>query len=206
MRTQIALQTSYKIASLWNEACKETDAYYKKEGHGGADLENQEEDYLYLLEVKPIEEINVFRVPRSKLPVHIISMAKIALKQTWLDYQQFSHQSNELWGLYGRPEGAWREYFIKWGIQEALYEALTWRRYLFDIDSITEDTDDLTRAYNHEKAPAGKALLAYAGMFQKSNFHFDKNKLREFWKWWLAEAIPEAWKIENTKLLEPTQV
>lgn len=197
VRTRTALLTAYKIASLWDEACKEADVWHENQGLKGTEIENEEEQYLYLFETRPIEEIHVFRVPRTKRPTHIISMAKIALKQTWLDYQQFSYQSNELWGLYGRPEGMWREYFIKWGIQEALYEALAWRTYLFDIDSITKSTDELTRAYNHEKAPAGKALLAYAGVFQKSNFHFDKNKLREFWRWWLSETIPIAWNIEN---------
>lgn len=51
---------------------------------------------------------------------------------------------------------------------------------------------------------AGCAALAYAAG-DESVSSYDPQKLEEFWKWWLLEAIPKAWELAETSSKQSTE-
>jgi hypothetical protein len=111
-------------------------------------------------------------------------MAELALKSEVHDFAAFRHEANEWWVIYGRPEQMEREFFIKWAAQNALYEAIGWINYNSD-------------------PPAQNALYAFAGIFEGQGADnrtctLDASKEREFWIWWLTEAIPQAAAAEGS--------
>jgi len=178
-RAHIALATARKVAPLWDIACQESEVFFKQQDwQDKHEDQHQEEIYLRRRKTEPIENISVYEVPRAFVPSHILEMAESALTGNIQNYDAFQHEANEWWQIYGRPEHMEREYFIKWATQDALYETIGW---------VT---------YNHEP-PAENALYAFAGVFEGAGFNdrrciMDKNKEREFWLWWLSEAIPQS--------------
>lgn len=110
-------------------------------------------------------------------------MAELALAGRIYDYIAFCHAANEWWQIYPRPEKMEWEFYIKWAAQEALYAALGWLRH-------------------DPEPPAEHASIAFAGTFEGKTFQtrrciMDKEKQREFWIWWLSEAIPHALSKAN---------
>ncbi len=51
---------------------------------------------------------------------------------------------------------------------------------------------------------AGCAALAYAATNENVS-SYDPQKLEEFWKWWLLEAIPKAWELAETLPSQSTE-
>lgn len=45
---------------------------------------------------------------------------------------------------------------------------------------------------------ASEAVKAYTCVSDDSTTYFDPAKRVEFWKWWLTEAIPQAWQLAQT--------
>jgi len=178
-RAHIALTTARKVALLWDVACQASELFFKQQDwQDKYEDQRQEEIYLRRRKSEPIENISVYEVPRAFVPSHILEMAESALTRNLQDYRAFRHEANEWWQIYGRPEQMEREFFIKWAAQDALYETIGWIKY------------------NHEP-PAENALYAFAGIFEGKDFDdrrciIDKNKQREFWLWWLSEAIPQS--------------
>ena len=175
MRARVALVTGKKVAVLWPQACRETDANLRE-------WQNEEhvcrEEYLNEREKTPIERISIRTVPREFLPFHILNMAEMALRLAVSNWSAFRIEANECWELYGRPEMMERECFIKCAAQDALYEALGWINF-------------------NPGPPAENAILAFAGIFEGNDFDsrrgwLDEKKQHEFWVWWLSKAIPDA--------------
>jgi hypothetical protein len=189
VRTRIALVTAQKVLPLWQAACRETDANFADETGREAEEERkrEEENYANQRAHKHIAEISVYDVPRAVRPAHIMEMADIAFRGRADHYDALVYEANEWWQIYGRPEGMERECFIKEAAQEALYEALGWYDY----------SNERELAIRHPYVPGGFALLAFAGIFDQERFRFDCEKRREFWRWWLGEAIPRAWSSEK---------
>jgi hypothetical protein len=197
VRTRIALFTARKVIPLWEAACRETDANFANET-GREDEEKELEDaYAKEGAQKHIEAISVYDVPRACCPAHIMEMAEMAFRGDIEDYDAFTDNANEWWQIYGRPEGMERECFIKWAAQDALYEALGWNDYSLGLRYHVYAEDERVLAAYHPSAPGGYGLLAFAGIFDHERFRFDCEKRREFWRWWLGEAIPRAWNSER---------
>ena len=178
-RAQIALTTARKVALLWDVACQESELFFKQQDWQDRHEDQlQEENYLHRRKSEPIENISVYEVPRAFVPSHILEMSESALAGNIQNYRAFRHEANEWWQIYGHPELMEREFFIKWAVQDALYETIGWIKY------------------NHEP-PAENALYAFAGIFEGKDFDdrrciMDKKKEHEFWLWWLSEAIPQS--------------
>lgn len=185
VRAQIALSTARKVMPLWEIACKETDTTFTEQDWKDAEEDQRKEKgYLERLSLETIETFCVYRdIPRRYVPSHLMQMAELALAQTMKDIDIFTAQAGEWWQIYPRPEDCEREFFIKWAVQEALYEALAWRDHW-------------------QQAPAQDAVRAYAGIFSGERFYYTRElewdyfKRSEFWRWWLTEAIPSAWELE----------
>jgi hypothetical protein len=182
IRAHIELITAQKVEPLWQTACSETEKYVRDD-RDPSEIQQQEEIYLAQRKQKHIEHISVYDVPRVFTPSHILEMAELALAGKIYDYNAFCHASNEWWQIYPRPEQMEREFYIKWAAQEALYAAIGWLRY-------------------DPEPPAEYASLAFAGTFEGESFNdrrciMDKNREREFWLWWLSEAIPQAHSKDN---------
>ncbi len=179
IRANIALITARKVALLWENACQESESYFKEQDWQDKHKDqDQEEVYRRRSKNQPIEEISVYEVPRAFIPFHILDMAEIALTGKIQNQRAFLRQANEWWQIYGHPKQMEREFFIKSAAQDALYEAIGWIKY-------------------NLKPPAENALCAFAGIFDGESFEdrnctFDENKQHEFWVWWLSEAIPQA--------------
>jgi len=178
---RIAFITAKKVLPLWGIACQETELYFtEQDWHYHKQDQLREDEYLHKRNTLPIEKISVDDVPRKFIPSHILEMAETLLAGKIHDYSLFQHEANEWWGIYGRPEKMEREFCIKWAAQNALYAALGWQSY---------DPDP----------PIAFALYAFAGVFKGDGLHkdreawLDENKQREFWIWWLSEAIPQAY-------------
>ena len=58
-------------------------------------------------------------------------------------------------------------------------------------DNLTPKTGDI---YNI--SPGETAAIAYAGIYHENYWtgKIDPAKSREFWQWWLTEALPKAWE------------
>ncbi len=82
---------------------------------------------------------------------------------------------------------------MKWAVQEALYEVIGYSRFGFENLEDAHRVNSDSFPYLHDKAPAGFAFIAYAGTFSQGQYTFDPDQSREFWEWWLTEAIPAAW-------------
>jgi hypothetical protein len=182
VRAYIELITAKKVEPLWQSACLETEMRVRDDREL-SEIHQEEEIYLAQRKQKHIEHISVYDVPRAFIPSHILEMTELALTGKIHDHEAFYRESNELWQIYPRPEQMEREFYIKWAAQEALYAAIGWLRY-------------------NPEPPAEYASLAFAGIFESEDFDnrrciMDKNKQREFWLWWLSEAIPQAFsKVE----------
>jgi hypothetical protein len=199
IQVRAAILTAQKVAALWELACMETDA---SSNYIYDDKAVTEDNIRYLTRrVKvPIEEIWVHDVPRAFVVQHILEMAELALAGKIEDYRKFTHEANEWWQIYARPEYNEREYFIKWAAQEALYLALRWQAYPTQPDDYQYRMthDDISEyLLCHEQAPAGLAMLAYAAVFDNGKMEFDPARRREFWCWWLSWAIPKACQLEG---------
>lgn len=80
-------------------------------------------------------------------------------------------------------------YFVCSAALEALYDACG--LYRFDGDPFSEqDTDDVLDAYSSDVA--FWAADAYAGGLWDPQS--DPSRRREFWEWWLKEAVSSAWE------------
>jgi hypothetical protein len=182
VRARIALSAARKVEGLWSQACLETEANFT-ERQDPAEIWQEEETYLALRSQKRFEQISVYEVPRKCTPTHILEMAELVLRGEIRDPAALRQEANEWWQIYGRPEEMEREYFIKWAAQDALYQAIGW--------------------INYESAPPGRnALYAFAGIFEgvgadNRKWTLDESKQREFWIWWLTEAIPQAAAAEG---------
>jgi hypothetical protein len=177
VRARIALAAARRVTPLWDAACQEADANFDEIDQLIEDDQN-EATYLAQRQSQPIELMSIYKVPRAYIASHILEMAELALHNQVRDYAALAQEANECWQLYGRPERLEREYFIKWAAQDALYEAIGW-------------------AGNNPQAPAEHAILAYAGEFGGGDFWhrtlaMNKERERQFWRWWLEEAIAEA--------------
>ena len=182
IRAHIELITARKVEPLWQIACSETEKNVEDD-RDLTEIQQQEQIYLAQRKQKHIEHISVYDVPRVFTPSHILEMAELALAGKIYDYNAFCLESNEWWQIYPRPEQMEREFYIKWAAQEALYAAIGLLRY-------------------NPEPPAEYASLAFAGTFEGEGFHdrrciMDQNKEREFWLWWLSEAIPQAHSKDN---------
>lgn len=197
VRTRIALLTAEKVIPLWETACQETDSTFGTSQDVEEEERQLEQRYLSQRGQRQIEEISAYDVPRILTPAHIMEMATLVLRGEIQDFQAFKHQANEWWGIYGDWEGMEREFSIKWAAQEALYEALGWNKYFRDAAQATGVENGVVSPHEHTDAPAGHALFAFAGIFDEPSFRFDDNKRREFWHWWLDEAISLAWSEEH---------
>jgi hypothetical protein len=195
VRLRIAMLTAHKVVPLWQTACQETEANFT-EHEDPEEIQRQEQEYLVQRRQTAIEHISVYDVPRAFTATHIMEMAGRMFSGEVLDYVAFASEANEWWQIYPRPEGMEREYCIKWACQEYLYETLGWSQHFQDLRVYDTDDPEVV-AYDHTEAPAGYAVLAYAGVFQGATPGFDDDKRRAFWRWWLAEAIPFAWRLEH---------
>lgn len=221
VRARIALQAAEKVLPLWEIACAETDYFSKNRrriwpelddllpyDHDIEDIDDtedvdeedlSEEEYMRQMAERPIWDISVYDAPRAFIPSHILRMAEVGLRRDVDNCAAFAREVNECHELYGRPEYRWREYSIKWAAQEALYTAVRWQKYLDESNQEVDIGDDVAMANIHNHGPSGEALLAYACVFEEGDFWFDREKRREFWRWWLEEAIPSAWASEHTR-------
>jgi hypothetical protein len=177
IRAYVDLITARKVVPLWQLACLETEGFVP-DARDLSGIRQQEKTYLEQRKQRHIEQISVYDVPRTFIPSHILEMAELALAGKINDFGAFYQETNELWQIYPRPEQMEREFYIKWAAQEALYDAAGWLR-------------------SNPQPPAEFASLAFAGIFEGEDFDnrrciMDKNKQREFWLWWLSEAIPQA--------------
>jgi hypothetical protein len=198
VRTRIAFLTAQKVIPLWEAACRETDTNFPDQPGERNEEKKREDAYANLRAHNRIEAISVYDVPRVYCPAHIMEMAEMAFRGGDIEnYDAFRDEANEWWQIYGRPEGMERECFIKEAAQEALYEALGWTDYSEDFPYLVNMENERELAMHHHHAPGGSALLAYAGIFNEKRFRFDWEKRREFWQWWLEEAIPHACKSER---------
>ncbi len=197
IRARAAILTAQKAMSLWELACKETDANYHSDS-GGRDAFTDHWRYLSQRTNTPVEQISVYNVPRAFVSQHILEMAELALKGGINDYGKFLIEVNEWWGIYPRPERCQREFSIKWSAQEALYLTVLWQRYLTLQDyEYRIDTDDMNEYItSHVDAPGGLAMLACSGVFDGQIVRIDADRRRRFWLWWLAWAIPTVFRLE----------
>jgi hypothetical protein len=174
LRAHLELLSAKKVATFWEQACLETDANFS-EREDPAEIRRQIDSYVRQRQSLPLEHISVYDVPRAFIPVHIIEATELALAGKVVDQVAFRNEANEWWQIYSRPEQMERECFIKWAAQDALYVAIGMRA--------------IVQAQN--------AVFAYAGIFSGDDFDsrtcvLDEHKEREFWNWWLSEAIPQA--------------
>lgn len=186
VRTRVALAVAHKVMPLWELACRETDTTFTEQDWKDAtEDQNREKGYIERLSPDTIATFCVYRdIPRRYVPSHLLQMAEIALAQTMKDVDAFTDHAGEWWQIYPRPEDCEREFFIKWTMQEALYEALAWNEHW-------------------KNPPAQYAIPPYAGIFVGDKFYYTREiewnyaKRNEFWRWWLTEAIPTAWELEH---------
>jgi len=60
-----------------------------------------------------------------------------------------------------------------------------------DVDSANHDLDP------YEYDTAGWAAVAYAHGYGNWDLPLDPEKSKEFWEWWLLEAIPQSWQVAS---------
>jgi hypothetical protein len=203
-RAEIALVTAKKVLPLWTMACEETDSNF---GESLPQDEVEQQRYLARRQMQPIESISVYEVPKRFVPSHILEMTELVLGGQVHDWEVCRVQANEWWQIYPRPEKFEREYLIKWAAQEALYAALCWQEpfeeHYTEFERYAQGLEPRRASLlaNWEIiSPCGQAALAYAGQFDDGTTQIDEQKWREFWLWWLKEAIPQAWDKASQKL------
>lgn len=199
IRARIAIITAQRASASWDYACKETDNGRKQDDVDADTLETSQV-YLSLMQHSNLEEISVFKVPRPYVPQHILAMAELALMGNVKNQESFLYEANEWWGIYPTPKFSPREFSIKWSAQEALYLSILFQKYSLSNYNEAPNQNDLNEYANHQvKSPAGYAMLAYAGIFDRSNTIIDIDKRCEFWLWWLTWAIPLAYALESNR-------
>ena len=198
VRARISILSAQKVAALWQQACHETELANDMSG-GPEDSPATHLVYFQKLQAASLEDFSVYDVPRLFIPQHILAMAELVMQSRVRDAAKFRSQVNEWWQIYTRPFRCGREFSIKWAAQEALYLTMLWQRYLEEEGrDYSIDTHDLNEyAYNQTHAPAGYAMLAYAGIFDQDDKIVDPVKRQEFWLWWLGWAIPTAIELES---------
>jgi hypothetical protein len=194
VRIRVSMLTAQKVLPLWEAACRETDLNFAKKD-SFYHLQRKERKYLKARIRKSIEHVSVHHVPRKFVVNHITEMGNLMFNRQVRDFSAFKEEANEWWQMYPRPERMGREYCVKWACQEYLYETLGWNRFFEEIRIYTTENEEIA-AHRHTDAPAGHALIAYAGVFDPLNPGFDNEKRRDFWRWWLTETIPRAWQLE----------
>jgi hypothetical protein len=177
-RARLSLLSARFILPLWSLACQETEFYFTKQDWSDKTQdERREGDYLINRQELKIERFSAFDVPRVFVPSHLVELAETALKNHVLDEPALHRQISEWWNCYGRPDRNEREFYIKWAAQDAVSEAVGENPYDF-------------------YPPAENALYAFAGIITSKagqrQYRLDPGKRRQFWTWWLSEAIPQA--------------
>lgn len=172
VRARLALLSAKKVVGLWRQACSETEANFN-EHQNPTEYSQFEEAFQTQRREKQIELISIYDVPRAFLPIHIIELTELFVDGQIKDFSALRKEANECWQLYGESEQMEREYYIKWACQDALYEALGWSK--------------------HNPAPPGEhAVRAFAGVSENHSWRIDVIKRNAFWRWWLSEALPQA--------------
>jgi hypothetical protein len=198
VRARSAMLAAQHVSTLWDRACAETNLLN--------DLQDDTRDsfadhqgYLLRMQASSFEDFSVYDVPRAYVPIHILVMADLAMRSRVGDHEKFLRQVGEWWQIYPSPRRCHREFSIKWAAQEALYLAVLRQHYLMDPNAdYNIHTEDVNHyAYCQTQAPAGYAMLAYAGVFDQEDKIVDPEKRRKFWLFWLTWAIPTADKLES---------
>ena len=149
-------------------------------------------------------------LPHEDLPQRLLEMAegvvrgavdaKIAIQEA----SEGHEVAGRLWG-YEEADVPWNAYFAGSSADRALVEAAGWdpfqyldRFHRVDLTSGSDVQDEQTDRWNDEELAqiggdtASAAAVAYACGVGSPGC--DPDKLREFWEWWLTQAIPEAWR------------
>ncbi len=137
------------------------------------------------------------------LPQHLLHLAGAVLDES-ASLQRVFEESSEVHEIlgnylgYDEDELPGHAYAVAGAAYEALHQSLGLGPFNgLQIDETTTDEDS-------PGAAAAAALKAYAGIFDGGILMaFVPQKRREFWQWWLAEAIPLAWELERGSSLQP---
>ncbi|NER33932.1 MAG: hypothetical protein F6J93_07780 [Oscillatoria sp. SIO1A7] len=129
-------------------------------------------------------------------PHCLLGAARLTIAQK-LEHSQARAYRNEIWtkleNMASEPNHQGFEYqkAIAAGLSAVSALSTALDDEAFDRERIDEElTDADTDAY--ESDSSFWAAIAYAGATWEANG--DRNKRREFWQWWLTEAVKNAWR------------
>jgi hypothetical protein len=182
-----------------------------------SDLQGQRvRAYLALITARRVLPLWQAAFPSDDMPERMLALAEAVIRGT-VDTQVAAREMAEAW--YHNPQSGdsgeyalWHTYCAGEAALNAVSEALSKNpladriqdytsatnkdpTYIKDAETITDD--DLV--YGVTDA-ASSAATAYAGRIDGGDGYLidspsHPEKRREFWEWWLTEAIPQAWEL-----------
>jgi hypothetical protein len=196
VRAQLSILTAKKVAFVWTDAM-----ITSKETSTEENSNSEAETYDF---AKPASTIGAWDVPNELMAEHTIRLAVEALN-TQENLEHIFLESSEIhyFGM-GSPS-----FVISAGLQAAK-EALNTVLGLSTFEGL--GTLEGKRAVENGRpawhaAAALEARIAFAGI-PDTHWHYyglDPVRSREFWLWWLTEALPQAWFMEED-FEEPTDL
>lgn len=160
--------------------------------------------YLALLSAQKVLPIWQDALPKQTLPQQMLDMAQDFLMGK-LDFDSTFHNAGNLWNIYGN-----KTEYLKVSTKidcaggsslEALNIAL--KLPPFNNLRINSEVQDIDLKPGYGDA-ASSAVKAYSNVTYLDNtLYVDEELTLKFWKWWLTEAIPQAWQLAQETYHQP---
>jgi hypothetical protein len=148
---------------------------------------------------------SVHSLPTFLLPQFLLQLSTALLDRT-MSAADAAKYEEDLWDIFGNGLGYDEEEFPAqaYDVASACYEAYHQGLGIgpYNRQEVTSKTTDAD--LQGDGAAAAAAHKAFAGIFDDgiSTDAFDPERQKQFWEWWLLEAIPQAWEAE-THYVEP---
>ncbi len=167
--------------------------------------------WLAILTAQKVLPIFQQALPAEDMPQRLIEMA-IAVVEKKVDVEeayQLATEGHEMvgrqWG-YDEADVPWNAWFAGNAAVRALLETVTHEPFqrldkFWKLGQLPTSDRQIVRAdewLDEELAQVGGDVASAAAMAWAcgtADPKCDPDKLREFWEWWLAQAIPKAWEI-----------
>jgi|GEM_PF-980021 len=172
--------------------------------------------YLALITAQRVLPLWQVAFPSDDMPKRMLVLAEGVLRRT-VDTEVAAREMADAW--YHHPQSGDSEEYVLWHIYCAGEAALNAVSEALGKNPLAERIQDYTSA-NHKDPiyikdaetitdndlvygvadTASSAAIAYAGRIDGGDGYLidspsDPEKRREFWEWWLTEAIPQAWEL-----------
>ena len=149
----------------------------------------------FALSFRNCEFRSPFTVPSSEIPNYLLTLAEGLIDGTF-DPTAIGALSCDIHALLGNCLGFDEEYIPAQMLDvcEAADEAVNQALGLGPFNSLEIGADTTDDELMGKGAASAAGVKAWSGIYQDglSTRFFDASRRREFWRWWLSDAIPQA--------------